>query len=245
MSEVFGLGCIPSPPDPGDADYHIATLGLPPPTLPVTVPLPPGHPWDQWRLGTCVGNGTGLACVIAIHRATGQWIVADAAAGELLAKDLYHLANPGDSTYREGAIIREALRGAKNVGVRGANGVRHRIKSYHSLLPSSDINGDVERALAAGMAVVTGWRWPEAWMAPMYPFDTLPEPGPDPAIAGGHCVAIWRAAMKHPAAGVSSLRRDHSIENSWDKRWTVDGAAYFDAALERGSLLFDAWCVQA
>ena len=246
-SEVRIFNAIEGPkPQPGDSWHfgsHLASAA-PLPVLPVTVPLPPGHPWNQDGLGTCIGNGCGLACVVAIHRATGRWIVESAQAGEALAHDLYHGANPGDSGYKQGARLIDALRFAQSTGVIGQDGKRYKIKTFHSLLPSTDINGDVERALAAGMAVATGWKWSAAWMAdPAAHFDTLPHPGAP--WAGGHCVAIWRAVMKHPSAGTTALRRDHDLEQSWGA-WGVQGGAYFDAALERDpTLLFDAYAVTA
>lgn len=244
----FGLGAIPSGFDEGDAAYHFLTTAAaaaPRPVLPVQLPaLPPGHPWDQDSLGTCVGNGVGLAAVIAIHKATGKWIVRDAVQGEALAKDLYHLANPSDPTYRRGAIIRDALKAAQKIGVLGGDGKRHKIGPYRSLLPSADIRSDIERAIAAGMAVVTGWHWPDMWVVANPPFDTLPDPPKGASLAGGHCVCLWRAVMKHPRAGSPALRRDHSIENSWDKRFTRDGAAYVNAALEVTGWLFDAWIIE-
>ena len=243
----FGLGAIPSPPDPGDEAYHFARIAaeIPMPTLPVTVPLPPGGAWDQLNEGTCVGHGVGLAAVVAIHKATGQWIISNAIAGHALGRDPYHQANPIDLTYQAGTYVRSGLKAAQKVGVLGADGKRYRIGTYRSLLPSADILGDVERAIGAGMIVVAGARWPRAWMARDYAFDTLPEPGANPIIAGGHCFAIWRVASKHPAAGVPSLRTDPSIMNSWDHRWTQDGAAYFDGALLSGPLYYDLWVVEA
>ena len=245
MSETFGLGCIPSPYDPGDEAYHFARIAetLPAPVLPVTAPLPPGHPWDQLNEGTCVGHGVGLAAVVAIHATTGKWIVNDAASGHVLARDLYHQANPTDFTYQAGTYVRNGLKAAQKVGVLGADGKRYKIGPYRSLLGSADVLGDVERAIGAGMIVVVGARWPSLWMARDYPFDTVPDPGANPAIAGGHCFALWRVALKHPAAGVPSLRVDPSIMNSWDLRWTKDGAAYMPGALLRSSLVYDIWVI--
>src|SRR5574343_105299 len=241
MPEEYGLGCLPSPVDP--RDYHVSRLALAPrPTLPVAVPLPPGHPWDQGSLGTCVGHGTGMAVVIAIHKATGKWIVKDALKGERLAKDLY-LQATGDTTYMRGAWVRQAVAAAKKIGVLGADGKRYKIQAYHSLLPAADIRAEVETALAAGMGVITAWEWPRNWMAADYPFDTLPNPRP-PTV-GGHCVLVWRAAMKHPAPNSGLLRRDHAIENSWDGAFTKDGSAYLNSALENTPRLWEAWVVEA
>lgn len=245
------LACVPSPPDERDADFHVSTLTLPKAVkLPVQIRTrPPGTPWDQGQLGTCVGNGTGLACVVALNAKLGYWITNTPAQGEALAHDLYHLANPNDPTYEQGANIRAALAAAQKVGVLGYTkaGIaqRFRIKSYHSLLPSSDIEGAIEQALAANMVVVTGWQWPEDWMVQSVPLDTLPTPPTGEPAAGGHCVGIWRAAMRHPAPKVTSLVREHALENSWGKAFGPGGSAYFDAALEKTPMLFDAWVVQA
>jgi hypothetical protein len=113
------------------------------------------------------------------------------------------------------------------------------------MLPSNDIIHDIERAIGAGMVVVTGWRWPRMWMLRDYSFDTLPDPPPTAPIAGGHAVGICQATMKHPAAGVPSLREDALIANSWNLRWTKDGLAYVDTAMARAGWLFDALVVEA
>ena len=242
MSE-HGLGALRSPADPRDADYHVARLALPTaPSLPVQVALPPGGAWDQGDEGTCVGHGVGLAAVVAIHKATGIWIVKDAAAGHRLARDLYYQTTH-DTTYSYGTWARLALRTALKLGVLGADGKRHRIGAYHSLLPSSDIRSSVEAALAAGMLVNVSFEWPRRWMVENAPFDTLPSP--TKASPGGHNVSIWRAVMKHPTAGSPALRRDHSLRNSWGAGWFGDGAAYFNSALETGSRLWEAWVIDA
>ncbi len=238
-----GLGALRSPVDPRDAEYHAVTLGLPTaPALPVQVALPPGGAWDQGSEGTCVGHGVGLAAVVAIHRATGEWIVRDAGAGHRLGRDLYYQTTH-DATYSYGTWARLALRTALKVGVLGADGRRHKIGAYHSLLPSADIRSDIEAALAAGMVVNVSYAWSRRWMVANAPFDTLPRPAlPD---AGGHNVSIWRAAMKHPTAGSAALRRDHSLRNSWGSSWFGDGAAYVDAAIETTSRLWEAWVITA
>ncbi len=245
MSETFGFGCIPSPYDPGDDEFAFTRIAetLPPVTLPVTVELPPGGSWDQGNEGTCVGHGVGLAAVVAIHRTTGRWIVTNDVQGHALGRDLYHQANPLDVSYQQGTYVRNGLKAAQKVGVLGADGKRYKIGPYRSLMGSADVLGDVERAIGAGMVVVAGAQWPKVWMAPDFPFDTLPEPGANPVIAGGHCFTFWRVANKHPAAGVPSLRVDPSIMNSWNHRWTKDGAAYMDGALLRSALVYDLWII--
>ena len=244
------LACIPSPADDGDAAYHISTLALPiAPPLPVQIRTrPPGTPWDQGQLGTCVGNGSGLACVVALNVKLGYWITQTSAQGEALAHDLYHLANPYDPTYEQGADIRSALKAAQKVGVLGYTkaGIqqRFRIKSYHSLLPSPDLSTAIEAAIAAGMVVVVGFRWPEDWMVQSVPLDTLPTPPAGEPAAGGHCVGIWRAAMRRPSPQVTALARMHELENSWGEAFGPGGAAFYEAALEP-SMIFDAYVVQA
>lgn len=242
---AFGLGAIPSPYDPGDEEYAFTRIAeaLPAPALPVTVTLPPGGAWDQGAEGTCVGHGVGLAAVVAIHKATGKWIVTNDTHGHALGRDLYHQANPLDLTYQQGTYVRNGLKAAQKVGVLGADGKRYRIGPYRSLMGSPDVLNDVARAIGAGMVVVAGARWPRVWMARDFAFDTLPDPGADPALAGGHCFVFWRVAAKHPAAGVPSLRVDPSIMNSWNHRWTPDGAAYMPGNLLRSSLMYDLWVI--
>ncbi len=250
----FYYGARKSPSDPRDLRYHFAAtvgLKLPAPTLPVSAPLPPGHPWNQGEEGTCVGHGVGLAIVVAIWRKTGKWIVSSPDAGHRLARDLYHLANPTDSSYQQGTDIRSAVDAATNIGVLGGDGKRYRISSYHTLMPSptNDLIGDIERAIAGGFVVATAWAWPRNWEqmadgSTDFPFHTLPEPDLND-IAGGHCVAIWRAANKHPAAGDPSLRRDHNIENSWGAGWGHRGCVYFDSSTETTSQFMDAYVVVA
>lgn len=238
-----GLGAFPSPPDPRDAVYAAVTLALPTaPTLPVQVMLPPGGAWDQGSEGTCVGHGVGLAAVVAIHKATGRWIVRTPAEGHRLGRDLYYQTTH-DASYSRGTWARLALRTALKLGVLGADGKRHKIGAYHSLLPSTDIRSDVEAALAAGMLVNVSYAWSRRWMVATAPFDTLPRPTlPD---AGGHNVSLWRAAMKHPTSGSSALRRDHSLRNSWGAAWCGDGAAYLDSAIETTPRLWEAWIITA
>ena len=245
----FALGCLPPTFDPGDADYHFAKIAqaLPAPVLPVKAPLPPGYPWDQGNEGTCVGHGIGLAVVVAIHRKTGKWIVDDAKSGHALARDLYWQGTH-DPTYQRGAQLRDVARAARNVGALGKDGTRHRIATYRTMLPSTDIVHDIERAIGAGYVVATGWRWPNLWMARDYSFDTLPDPPADSPIAGGHCVGLCQATMKHPYANApagSALREDGLIANSWDLRWTKDGLAYVDTALIRAGWMFDALVIEA
>lgn len=236
-----GLGALRSPADP--RDFSAAVL-LPPtaPSLPVQVALPPGGAWDQGTEGTCVGHGVGLAAVVAIHKATGKWIVTNPADGHRLGRDLYYQTTH-DATYSYGTWARLALRTALKLGVLGSDGKRHKIGGYHSLLPSADIRSAVELALAAGMIVNVSYGWPKRWMLDTAPFDTLPSPGV--ADVGGHNVSIWRAAMKHPTAGSTSLRRDHSLRNSWGSAWFGDGAAYFNSAIETTPRLWEAWVITA
>lgn len=236
-----GLGALRSPADPRDALYQVATLALPTaPKLPVQVALPPGGAWDQELEGTCVGHGVGLAAVVAIHKATGKWIVRNPADGHRLARDLYYQTTH-DATYSYGTWARLALRTALTLGVLGSDGRRHKIKSYHSLASSPDIRSDVEAALAAGMLVNVSFGWARNWMVENASFDTLPKPVV--REVGGHNVSIWRAAMKHPSSGNPALRRDHSLRNSWGAAWFGDGAAYFDAAIETGARLWEAWVI--
>lgn len=235
-----GLGALPSPADPRDADYHVATLALPAaPALPVSVGLPPGGAWQQGDEGTCVGHGVGLAAVIAIHKATGEWIVRDAAAGHRLGRDLYYQTTH-DYSYQVGTWARLALRTAVKVGVLGADGKRHKIAAYHAV-SGPDIVGAVVQALAAGMVVNVSYGWPKRWMIDNAPFDTLPKPGA--ADAGGHNICIWRMAMKHPTAGSAALREDASIRNSWGAAWFTDGAAYHDSAILATPRLWEAWVI--
>ena len=248
MSDEFPqLGAIPSPPDERDADYHLATIALPvKPALPVTIPNMPVV-WDQGQTGTCVGHGVGEAICIALYKKLGYWIAPTAADGEVLARDLY-LNTTGDSTLSKGADIRSALKVAATTGVVGRTrgGIRQRFKiaSYHTLLPSADVQGTIESALAGGMAVIAGLRWPKNWMLRDIPFDTLPDPPANEPEAGGHCVIFWRAVQKHPAAGSTALRVDDDLRNSWGLAFGPGGSAYVnhDTVVQRA---FDLWTVQA
>ena len=241
---LYGLGAIPSPPDDRDAAFNLATLALPiKPALPVSLPNLPAV-WNQGQTGTCVGHGVGLAIAIAFYKKLGYWIANNPVDGEVLSRDLY-LQATGDKTLQLGADSRTAQKCATAVGVLGRTnkGIqqRFRIASYHSILPSADVEGAIESALAGGMAVIAGLRWPQNWMLRTVPFDTLP--APSAASAGGHCVAFWRAALKHPAAGSSALRVDDCMRNSWGLLFGPGGNAYVDHAVVQARS-FDLWTLQ-
>lgn len=241
-----GLGCIPSALDVRDQGYHAATLKLPrvkAVQLPVQTPLPPWHPLDQDGLGTCTGEATLLALVVAYHKKTGKWLYADWGQAQTAAERLYVEAT-GDHTKERGAELRTLMRAAQKTGIWLSDGTRVKAASYHCLLPSANIRGDIEAAIAAGMVVVTGWKWPNIWMKDP-PFDTLPNPPANAPLAGGHAIGIWRAVMKHPSARSSALRRDHAFEQSWGPTFGNKGTEYVNSALEVTGWMFDAWVIQA
>lgn len=240
-----GLGALPPTLDIRDQQYHLATLGLPPVTataLPVQTAMPPWKPLDQNGWGTCTAESTLLSLVVAYHKATGKWLYANAKEAQHAAEVLYVEAT-GDTTKSRGAELRPLLKHANKVGILLPNGTRVRSTSYHCLIPAKDIRADIEAAVAAGMAVVTAWYWPEKWMVDP-PFDTLPNPQPNAPLAGGHAIVVWRATMKHPSAGSSALRRDHAFMQSWGEKYGNDGTEYVNAALEVKGWLFDAWVQQ-
>ena len=239
-----GLGCLPPTFDPQDQDYHLATLALPPVKavqLPVQAPLPPWHPLDQNGYGTCTAESTLLALVVAWHKKTGVWLYANAVEAQHAAQTLYVQAT-GDHTMQQGAELRTLMKAAQKVGILLPDGTRVKAASYHCLLPSADIRGTIASAIAAGMVVVTGWKWPNLWM-PDPPFDTYPDPSPNAPLAGGHAIAAWRAVMKHPTARSKVLRLDHALEQSWGD-YGNKGTVYVDAALETKGWMFDAWVIQ-
>lgn len=245
MSER-GLGCLPPTLDVRDQAYHFATLGLPPVTatkLPVQTAMPPWKPLDQNGHGTCTAEATLLALVIAHHKATGRWLYRTAAEAQRSAVTLY-LEATGDTTLARGAELRTLMKAAAKRGILLPDGSRVKAASYHCLMPSRDIRADIEAAISAGMAVVTAWYWPDAWMVEHPPFDTLPNPKPNAPLAGGHAIVAWRAVMKHPAAGSPALRRDHALMQSWGETVGNDGTEYVNAALEKTGWLFDAWVLQ-
>jgi hypothetical protein len=242
-----GLGCLPPTLDVRDQAFHFATLALPtvkPTALPVQTALPPWKPLDQNGYGTCTAEATLLALVIAYHKKYGRWLYKNSTEAQRAAETLYVEAT-GDRTKQVGAELRPLMAHAKNVGILLPDGRRVKAASYHCLIPAKDVRADIEAAIAAGMAVVTAWYWPKVWMVAHPPFDTLPTPKPNAPLAGGHAIVAWRAAMKHPSAGASTLRRDHALAQSWGEEVGNDGVEYVNAALEVKGWLFDAWVLQA
>ena len=97
------------------------------------------------------------------------------------------------------------MKAAQKTGIVTPVGGRVRAASYHCLLASSDVRGAIESAIAAGMIVVTAWRWPQVWMTDPA-FDTYPDPAPNAPLAGGHAIGAFRAVLKHPTvvAGIGT-----------------------------------------
>ncbi len=241
---AHGLGCLPPTFDPRDQDYHLSTLALPPVKavqLPVQAPLPPWHPLDQNGYGTCTAEATLLALVVAWHKKTGVWLYTNAAEAQHAAHTLYVEAT-GDHTLQRGAELRTLMKAAQKTGIVLRDGSRVKAASYHCLLPSADVRGAIESAIAAGMIVVTAWRWPQVWMTDPA-FDTYPNPPANAPLAGGHAIGAFRAVLKHPSAGSKALRRDHALEQSWGD-FGNNGTVYVNAALETKGWLFDAWVIQ-
>jgi len=235
--QLFGLGAIPSPPDARDEAYHLSTLGLEAvPTLPVTIPHLP-LVWNQGNTGTCVGHGVLLAIAVALYRKLGYWIVSEPVFAEQSARDLY-LQTTGDKTLQLGADIRSALKVAASIGVLGKDKSgkvqRFKITSYHTLLPSANVELAVEAAIASGMVVIAGMNWPEDWM--IQKAVVLPDPPQGEQSAGGHCIGFWRAIAGSPVA--------NCLRNSWGATWGNGfGNAYVHAPtfVQRA---FDLWVVQ-
>ena len=243
----YGLGCLPPTLDIRDQEFHFSTLAVPPVkavALPVQVPMPPWHPLDQNGHGTCTAEATLLALVVAYHKKHGVWLYRNAGEAQAAAELLYVEAT-GDRTKLRGAELRTLMACVKNVGIRLPDGTRVKAASYHCLLPSTNIRNDIAAAIAAGMAVVTAWKWPNVWMVEHPSFDTLPNPAPNASLAGGHAIVAWRAVMKHPSAGSSALRLDHALMQSWGPTVGNDGTEYVNAALEVKGWLFDAFILVA
>ena len=246
---LHGLGCVPSPFDPKDQQYHFATLGVEvAPTLPVQTLLPPWHPLNQNGHGTCTGESVLLATVVAYHKKTGVWLYANEAEAQSAAETLYVEAT-GDHTMLRGSDLRTILKWAQATGIRLPNGSRVKIASYHTLLPAADqptvaaVTASIEAAIAAGMVVITGWYWPQIWMTDPGQFATYPSPVAHAPLAGCHAIAEWRAAMGHPSPGATTLLRMHAFEQSWNG-FGNKGTVYFDSGLESRGWMFDAWVAQ-
>jgi hypothetical protein len=234
--QPYGLGAIPSPFDPDD--YTIAMLAPaaapPAPPMPGAVPGPIPGPLNQGETGTCVANGITGAANILFHRKLGRWLFNEAS-----AQDLY-LRATGDTTLKKGTYPRLVLKYAQKVGILGTDGKRYKIGPYHSLLPSANLQADIEQVIGVlGLPVVFAISWPQAWMGKGAP--VLPDVTPSDPSAGGHAFYGFRYALKHPVPGSSAVTHpDDGFMNSWGLLFGLDGWAWASAGVLTGRA-FDVW----
>lgn len=227
------FGALPSPPDA--RDYTIATLAIAAkPPMPGAVPGPIPAPLDQGETGTCVAQAITGAANILWHRKLGRWLF-----NENSAQDLYVRAT-GDTSLEQGTYPRLVLKCAQKVGILGTDGKRYRIATYHSLLPSTNAQADIEQTIGVlCLPVIFGIDWPQAWMGEGAP--VLPDVSPSDPGAGGHAFYGFRYAEKHPVPGSSAITHpDDGLMNSWGLLFGLHGWAWASSQvlIQRA---FDIW----
>lgn len=214
MSDEFGLGAIPSPPDARDYPIVLDTAAALPLRF-VSTLMPPVA--DQGNTGRCVGfAGTGLK----------QWEERRDGRGHYPRLDpdwLYEHAEaidglPGAPNIQRGTTLRAALTVLLKLGQplvgKPESVARHKIAAYYAVPQTADA---IKRAIFQQGPVLIASAWYASWFRPVK--GVLP--APSGGIVGGHARLAF--GWDDSVAGGSLL-----VRNSWSRRWpgSINGNSY-------------------
>jgi len=210
----FGLGALPSPPDPRDWQLVRAPGYAAAPTafaasytLPPLVPVALNQMNDPVS-GGCVPFSTTTMKQYQERQQTGAWYYTDASAIRLHARCKQLDGVPG-----EGTFPRVALQVAKDEGIRAVNGRSYLIASYYSL--QGDVLDNIKRTLTYyHRPVLLATSWYSNWFGLTRNYTLKP---PNGQVVGGHQVLVYGYALQ--ADGSTHLR----CVNSWGTGWGNKG----------------------
>lgn len=218
----FGLGAIPSPPDPRDWPLALDTAA-PLPARFVSTSMPPVG--DQGNTGRCVAFSS---------RGLKQWEEFRDGHGvlDLDAQWLYERAQAVDGIPlpHEGTTCRAALSVLLKQGMPLAGQAAHgqnRIAAYYAVPLTVDA---IKRAVLQSGPVLIASTWFSSWFKPLRGGIL---PAPSGGVAGGHARIVF--GWDDSVNGGSLL-----VRNSWGPRWGVNGNSY-DPYRYLLPALHDAW----
>jgi len=221
MSE-YGLGALPSPPDPRDYDLGRlleAEAPLPVPRRYNVSPVPPIL--DQDGAGRCGGFSLTRA-VMWLQRTdptVKRWLPLDPDA-------FYFLVKAHDGISAEGTTGRAAMDTALRYGVplKGKASLRYHIASYWRVPLSL---ASMQQAILRYGVITVGLPWYESWFHPA-------RNGQLPAPAGrsaGHLIDCdgW------------DMERGLLLANSWGRRWGSLGRCYLPFHYVSPDHIWESW----
>jgi hypothetical protein len=228
----FGLGALPSPPDPRDWPLSRAPRYAEAPTaFPASYTLPPLVPVSLNQMndpvsGGCVPFSTTTVKQYQERQQTGQWYYNDASAIRL-----HRRCKQIDGTPGEGTFPRVALQVAKTEGIRAINGHNYLIASYYTLA-EGDVLDNIKRTLTFyKRPVLLATSWYSNWFGLGRNYTIKP---PNGQVVGGHQITVY---------GYTTLI-DGSITlrciNSWGTGWGNKGRFNMPWAYVRGDI-WDIW----